>query len=159
MPNVLQETFYHNLFDSSVLKTSGPETLAESQAQLQPLREINYPTHWNGKHRVMGLFTIVATGNAPFSSVLALNPTHRDIFFDAPLARLPSIHDNHSSSIPSYAYNISNSYLASTPWHLLRTHPYSIYNNQLPQPLTALNKDVFASQLDQAKARGLLTRY
>lgn len=140
-------------------KTSGPETLAELNIQLQPLRDLNYLTYWNGTHRIMGPLTIVATGNAPFSSILALNSTHRDIFFDAPLAHLPSIHDDYSTSTPSYTYNISNSYLASTPWHLLRTHPYPIYDNQLSQPLTASDTDIFASQLDQAKSRGLVTRY
>ncbi|TIA28000.1 hypothetical protein D6C78_10945 [Aureobasidium pullulans] len=140
-------------------KTSGPETLAELNIQLQPLRDVNFLTYWNGTHRVMGPLTIAATGNAPFPSILALNSTHRDIFFDAPLAHLPSIHDDYTTSTPSYAYNISNSYLASTPWHLLRTHPYPIYDNQLSQPLTASDTDMFASQLDQAKSRGLVTRY
>ncbi|CAD0015334.1 unnamed protein product [Aureobasidium pullulans] len=96
-------------------KTSGPETLAELNIQLQPLRDLNYLTYWNGTHRIMGPLAIVATGNAPFSSILALNSTYRDIFFDAPLAHLPSIHDDYSTSTPLYAYDILNLYLASTP--------------------------------------------
>lgn len=69
------------------LKTNGYETFPALQEELAPLRSRGYLTHYNGSQLVEGLITIVATGNAPFD-LLTRNQTYRDIFFDAPLARI-----------------------------------------------------------------------
>jgi hypothetical protein len=60
--------------------------------QLQPLREKKYLTYFNGSSVIEGPITVVATGNAPFSAVVA-NPHYRDIFFDAPLDLMDKLAD------------------------------------------------------------------
>jgi hypothetical protein len=65
--------------------------------QLAPLRNKGYLSYFNGNTTVPGPITVVATGNAPFDSIIA-NTTYRDIFFDAPLDRM---YDEPSSSQPN----------------------------------------------------------
>jgi hypothetical protein len=138
-------------------KSAGPETFEELDKQLQPLRDLDYLTYWNGTERVMRPLTIVASGNAPFKSVTALNPLHRDIFWDAKLERLLSIYDNPGADPPIYGYNRSNSYFASTEFRLAKL--YTWHNESLTLPSAPVLKDVESSQLEQAKARGLISRY
>jgi hypothetical protein len=138
-------------------KTAGAETFAELHAQLQPLRDLDYLTYWNGTERIMRPLTVVASGNAPFSSVTALDPTHRDIFWDAQLDRLTSVDDNYDVNPPIYGYNRSNSYFASTNFGSARL--YSWHNASLPLPSTPAARDVASTQIEQAKARGLISRY
>ena len=139
------------------VKTSGIETIAELNAQLQPLRDLDYLTYWNGTARVMRPLTIVASGNAPFESITALNATHRDIFWDAKLDGLISADDNFDVEPPVYAYNPSNSYFASTIFWNARL--FALHNDSAPRPSTPALKDAAMSQIDQAKARGLIARY
>jgi hypothetical protein len=138
-------------------KTAGPETFAELDIQLQPLRDLDYLTYWNGTERVVRPLTIVASGNAPFESVIALNATHRDIFWDAKLEVLFSGNDNFDGETPIYAYNRSNSYFASTKYQNARL--YAWYYEAFPLPSSPGVKDGESTQLEQAKARGLITRY
>ncbi|KAL1859920.1 Altered inheritance of mitochondria protein 6 [Paecilomyces lecythidis] len=138
-------------------KTAGPETFAELDVQLQPLRDRDYLTYWNGTERVMRPLTIVATGNAPFESVMAMNASHRDIFWDAPLHSLFSRYDNFDVEPPVYGYNRSNSYFASTQFKNGRL--WAWHDNSNPQPDTPSRRDREASQIEQAKARGLVARY
>ncbi|KAF2093427.1 hypothetical protein NA57DRAFT_61544 [Rhizodiscina lignyota] len=138
-------------------KTAGPETFAELDVQLQPLRDLDYLTYWNGTERVMRPLTVVASGNAPFQSVMALNATHRDIFWDAQLDMLFSADDNFDVDPPIYAYNRSNSYFASTEFK--RARLYTWHNESLPLPDTPSAKDIASTQIEQAKARGLIARY
>lgn len=84
--------------------------------------------------------TIVATGNAPFYN----DNVYRDIFFDADLSRLASEYD----TADYYQYNISNSYYASGKW-----------NKALSKDALTRTPSLIASQIDAAKARGLLSRY
>jgi hypothetical protein len=138
-------------------KTAGAETFAELDVQLQPLRDLDYLTYWNGTCRVIRHLTVVASGNAPFESVAALNATHRDIFWDAKLDQLVSGDDNFDTETPIYVYNRSNSYFASTEFKLARLSP--LYNESLPLPSTLREKDIASTQITQAKARGLIARY
>ncbi|KAK2768387.1 Altered inheritance of mitochondria protein 6 [Arachnomyces sp. PD_36] len=139
-------------------KTAGPETFAVLDAQLQNLRDLDFLTYWNGAERIDRPLAVVVTGNAPFDSVLSLNDTHRDIFWDAPLDMLRSIHDNFDGETPIYGYNRSNSYLASTEFRRARLFPAE--NNEFrPPPTTPAEEDRDAVQIDQAKARGLIARY
>lgn len=138
-------------------KTAGPETFAELDRQLQPLRDLDFLTYWNGKERIMRPLTVVASGNAPFESVQALNPMHRDIFWDAKLNLLTSVDDNFDVDPPVFAYNISNSYFASTEFKNARL--YAWHNESLPLPSTPSSKDLAATQIDQARSRGLISRY
>jgi hypothetical protein len=68
-------------------KNDGHNIFPLVQAQLAPFREKGYLTYFDGNTTVQGPITVVATGNAPFDSVIA-DSTYRDIFFDAPLDRL-----------------------------------------------------------------------
>jgi hypothetical protein len=136
-------------------KTSGPETFAELYTELQPLRDLDYLTYWNGTARVVRPLTIVASGNAPLESVTALKETHRDIFWDAKLHSLRSINDDFDTDPPIYAYNRSNSYFASTEFKLARLHSW-------PENLTLSTpgaRDAALTQIEQAKVRGLISRY
>ncbi|KEQ72260.1 hypothetical protein M436DRAFT_49201, partial [Aureobasidium namibiae CBS 147.97] len=131
------------------LKTSAEETFAELDAQLQPLRNLNFLTHWNGTHRVVRPLTIVASGNTLFTSILSLNSSHRDIFFDAEATRLVSQGDDWTNApAPMFKFNVSNSYYASTK------QEKALVDGSNPQ-----FADAMESQLKQAKVRGLVTRY
>jgi len=139
------------------LKTSGPETFAELHDQLQPLRELDYLTYWNGTERVMRPLTIVASGNAPFEAVTSLDPQHRDIFWDAKLEQLPHVDDDFSTKPYRYGYNQSNSYFASTEWENARLWTWR--GDSIPWEGNPGLLDLTASQIEQARARGLLSRY
>lgn len=128
-------------------KSSGPEAFAKMDAQLESLRELDFLTYWNGTTRIMRPLTIVASGNSDFESVLALNATHRDIFWDAKLERLVALDDSFDNGSPTYKYNQSNSYFASTEFR--NAMLYASPNDTSRSP----------SQLEQARVRGLLTRY
>jgi hypothetical protein len=138
-------------------KTAGAETFTELYDQLQTLRDLDYLTYWNGTERVIRPLTIVASGNAPFESVTTLNATHRDIFWDAKLDQLLYINDNLETEPPIYAYNRSNSYFASTEFKLARLHSW--HDPSRPLPDTPRAKEAASSQIEQAKARGLISRY
>lgn len=70
-------------------KTSGSAIWPYVQSALQPLREKNYLTRFNGMQTIRGPITIVGTGNTPFDLVNSeeTNPLH-DVFFDAPLSEM-----------------------------------------------------------------------
>jgi hypothetical protein len=139
-------------------KTSGPETFAELHRQLQPLRDLSYLTYWNGTDRVVRPLTIVATGTASFHSITALNHTHRDIFWDAKLEQLTSAADDFDVEPVVYKYNPSNSYFASTEFRNARFFEWP-NNGTAPWAGTPRLKDMAATQYDQARARGLMSRY
>lgn len=142
-------------------KTSGPETFAELNRQLQPLRDRDYLTYWNGTDRVMRPLTVVGTGNTPFESIIALNATHRDIFWDANLVALTSKYDDFSKDPFVYGYNQSNSYYASANFYNAVPYGWPEMNYSLPNIslVAPAATEIFGSQLSKAKARGLLTRY
>ncbi|KAF9774813.1 hypothetical protein IL306_007143, partial [Fusarium sp. DS 682] len=139
------------------LKTAGPETFDVLDAQLQPLRDLGYLTYWNGTARVIRPLTIVGTGNTPFESVMAMSSTHRDIFWDAKLENLVAKEDDFSTNPPTYKFNQSNSYFAST-----RFQNAILYRSNFERVLKApasRELDMSLTQIEQAKARGLLARY
>lgn len=140
-------------------KTAGPETFDELYRQLQPLRDLGYLTFWNGTDRIMRPLTVVASGNAPFDSVLGLSDTHRDIFWDAKLERLLSINDDFEVAPPRFGYNVSNSYYASTRWRNARLWKQWFNETEPQPPMTPQMMDVHASHIEQAEARGLISRY
>ncbi|KAF5626112.1 acyl oxidase [Fusarium sp. NRRL 52700] len=139
------------------LKTAGSETFDALNAQLQPLRDLGYLTYWNGTERIIRPLTVVGTGNTPFESVLAMNSTHRDIFWDAKLESLVSTDDDFSTNPPTYKFNRSNSYFAST-----RFKNAILYRSNFQRVLEtppSRELDMSLTQIEQAKARGLLARY
>ncbi|CAJ2510176.1 Uu.00g060760.m01.CDS01 [Anthostomella pinea] len=105
--------------------------------------------------------TIVASGNAPFDSVTALNATHRDIFRDAEIEALASVHDDFPGhEAPTYAYNVSNSYFASTQFALaqLWTNATAAAATS-PSSTPRRNVEAALPQIEQAPVRGLVARY
>lgn len=136
-------------------KSDGAGPIEELYRQLSPLRDHDYLTYWNGTDRIIRPLTIVSSGSTPFEEILALDSTHRDIFWDAALDKLTSPEDDFSVDPPQYRYNISNSYFASTRWAdaTLFLLPES---RQWP---SAQARDKAAPQVEQARSRGLLARY
>ena len=85
-------------------KNDGHAIFPFVEAQIAPFREKGYLTYFDGNTTIPGPITVVATGNAPFDSIIA-DSTYRDIFFDAPLDRLykegsPSTSISASDSAP-----------------------------------------------------------
>ena len=140
-------------------KSAGSQTFAELNSQLQPLRDLDFLTYWNGTDKVMRPITIVASGKAPFDSILALPNNHRDIFYDAPLQFLLSRGDDFSTDPPTFNYNTSNSHYASTQFQNAMPYRLSWPGEPNPCPSTTAGKDICGSQLEQAASRGLVTRY
>ena len=138
-------------------KTSDPETFDLLYRQLQPLRDLDYLTYWNGTERIIKPLTIVASGSVTFSAIKGLNETHRDIFWDAKLDMLSSPDDNFSTDPVQYYYNIANSYYASTEFR--NAILFSNRNNSNMASSKPASRDKLLSQIQQAKARGLLSRY
>jgi hypothetical protein len=128
------------------MKTEGTATFDAVQEQLTPLCEKGWLTVWNGTSIIPGPITVVGSGNTPFSSVLnstSTNSTYRSIFFDAPLNNLTS------------AYNISNSYYASTSITALFGGPHKLPLSGLTQTQLATLK----TQTTRASELGLVSRY
>jgi hypothetical protein len=138
-------------------KSAGPQTFANLHMQLQPLRDLDYLTYWNGTDKVIRPLTIVASGKATFDSIMALPNDRRDIFLDAPLAALPSAGDDFSTDPPTFKYNISNSHYASTQYANARTYKWP--GEQDPYSATPQGRDLAGTQIEQAASRGLVTRY
>ncbi|SPJ74101.1 uncharacterized protein FTOL_03831 [Fusarium torulosum] len=138
-------------------KTKGSKIFDKLEEQLQPLRDLDYLTYWNGTARVMRPLTIVATGNAPFDSVLGMNATHRDIFWDAKLERLFSMEDDFDTNPPTYRFNRSNSYFASTKFQ--NAVLFTSHSNSGVDALPSRERDMTSTQIEQATSRGLLARY
>ena len=136
----------------------GRDVFVELNKQLEPLRDLDYLTHWKGSSRVVRPLRIVATGKAPFDSVLGLSDTHRDIFWDAPPAALPSASDCFTTNPPTFRYSQSNSYYASTQYRKRNTVGWRPEESDESLLETEI-KDLASTQVEQAVTRGLLTRY
>ena len=89
-------------------KTSGSALWPHVQSALQPLREKNYMTRFNGTKMIRGPITVVGTGNTPFDLVSSeeTNP-HHDVFYDAPLDEM--YEGTSSGSLPTTEGNNENS--------------------------------------------------
>ncbi|KAJ4244559.1 Altered inheritance of mitochondria protein 6 [Fusarium torreyae] len=134
-------------------KKAGQAPFDKLNELLQPLRDLDFLTYWDGNERIMRPLTVVASGMARFEYVMGLNATHRDIFLDAQLCCLYGIDDDYSK--PTYQYNQSNSYFASTWFSNARLYSR---NSHLKDKSPA-DLDMYGTDVDRAKARGLLTRY
>lgn len=166
------ETSGHGVFDEDPdqtlvllvdFKTNGEKLFPIVQQQLQPLREKDYLSYWNGAEFISRAVTVVGTGNAPFDLITA-NTTRRDIFFDAPIDILYD-----AASFSSYtiarrgqgstgtahttadSFNSSNSYYASTSFGSSIGLPYG--------SLSARQLDLLRGQIKGAHDRGLKARY
>ena len=115
--NAQEDQPLHGVFDSDPsqqlvllvdFKNDGIVTWPRLTSQLGPLRDRGYLTYFNGTYVVPGPIIVVGTGNAPFDLITA-NSTYRDVFFDAPLDKLPG--DNSLTSTKSSTSNKDGSSL------------------------------------------------
>ncbi|KAE9372878.1 hypothetical protein N431DRAFT_376162 [Stipitochalara longipes BDJ] len=123
-------------------KSNDNNTWSTVLAQLDDLRSRGWLTTWTPtKGIVERPLTIVASGDAPFDSIIA-NDTYRDIFYDAPLTKLPI----------DTVYNTNNSYYASTSLSeaIGRVGSWKLGADQ---------KAKITSQVQRARELGLKSRY
>ncbi|KIX09687.1 uncharacterized protein Z518_00768 [Rhinocladiella mackenziei CBS 650.93] len=83
------------------LKTNGTTTWPVVIDALQPLREADYLTTWNGTGVTVGPVTVIGTGNTPLDQVQPVQ--QRDYFFDANLALLNSTQSNITAAVSPVA--------------------------------------------------------
>lgn len=136
-------------------KTNGQKTWPHVVSQLFPLRDRGYLSYYDGEKVVKGPITVVATGNAEFDQLMA-NSTYRDIFFDAPLDKLPddarrqSPHPGGTSA--ANEYNSANSYYASVSYKEAVGYPLFFQ-------ITPTQRARVRAQIEAAHRRGLKVRY
>lgn len=121
-------------------KSNGSDTWPVLLEQLQPLRDSNWLTYFNGTDIIPGPLTIVGTGNAPFDLIQAKS-TNRFIFYDAPLL-----------SVSDEQYNTTNSLYASTN---LKAAVGSVWGSGM----SGGQLDKVKEQVQAAAEKGLKSRY
>ncbi|KAF2262766.1 hypothetical protein CC78DRAFT_534510 [Lojkania enalia] len=121
-------------------KTDGHDIWPVLLSQLEPLRERNWLTYFDGKRVIQGPLTIVGTGNTPFELVEA-NNSDRYIFFDAPL-----------DDIANLKYTSDNSYYASVQ---MRKAIGRLWFNRF----TSKQVEILKTQIKAAADKGLVSRY
>ena len=141
-------------------KAEGERIWPHLVEQLQPLRENGFLSYFNGSDMIDRPIVVVVTGDAPIHRAVE-NSTYRDIFYDAPLDKLPRASDlsletlsdeTHSADEIETVYNAQNSYYASVNF---RKAIGSL-------PLSRLSQDQLArlqSQIRAAHALGFKVRY
>ncbi|KAF9736805.1 hypothetical protein PMIN06_008164 [Paraphaeosphaeria minitans] len=145
-------------------KNDGHALYPVVSAQLEPLRQKGYLSYYDGHTLIPGPITVVATGNAPFD-LITRNTTHRDIFFDAPLATLSPISaqtNNHESkraggqgtvgTTPQSTFDLTNSYYASADFK--KAVGWCWFGR-----VSAAQRELIRTQIRTAKERGLKSRY
>lgn len=141
-------------------KNKPENTLHVLSEQLEPLRARGYLTYHNGSGLVPGPLTIVATGDYPYSSILAQNSTRRDIFFDAPLGDLTlstTAPLDGESKINDYKdYNATTSLYASTSLRMILGNALPFI---FPGPPSPWQLERIRSVTKAAHARGLKVRW
>lgn len=70
------------------LKTSGQATFEAVSRHVQPLRERQCLSYWDGQNFHAGAVTVVVSGHATSDMFTDRDLSHRDIFLDAPLQAL-----------------------------------------------------------------------
>ncbi|CZT20297.1 uncharacterized protein RCC_06155 [Ramularia collo-cygni] len=125
-------------------KTDPNDLLPFVEQAIEPLRRKDYLSFWDGKAFISRPITIILSGNAiDLSSTMINATTHRDLFFDAPLDKLPG---------KTPQWNASNAYYASTSFKSSIGFPR---NGRLSK--SQLNK--LRSQIEAAQSLGLKVRY
>lgn len=121
-------------------KSDGHATWPALLAQLQPLRDKNWLTYYDGEKVYRGPLTIVGTGNTPLELVQS-RPTNRFVFFDAPI-----------SSVSDTMYNYTNSYYASAS---LKDAIGKLWLNRLSTD----QEETLRKQIKTVEEKGLKSRY
>lgn len=109
------------------VKTISANLWPALEMQLEPLRNADYLTYYNGSAIIRRPITIVVSGSARFSDVLT-NSTYRDIFFDAPLDEIADSSATwpNPNRLPDALRPPRDSYLAED----------SVYASHLTAPMT-----------------------
>ena len=128
-------------------KTSGSALWPHVQSALQPLREKNYMTRFNGTKMIPGPITVVGTGNTPFDLVSSeeTNP-HHDVFYDAPLDEM--YEGTNSGSLPTTAGNNENS-----PEDIVQEEA-SLKESMNTEPATAASSEGARKRESDAEGQG-----
>ena len=123
------------------VKTDGSTTWPAVVKALQPLRDANYLTTWDGRDITSGPVTVIGTGNTPLDQVLPVQ--NRDYFFDANLALLGTTLVDITASVSPVASAEFSRYIGS------------------PNGTTFNDTQIAAirSQIAEANNRGILARY
>ncbi|GAA5906844.1 hypothetical protein JCM6882_006844 [Rhodosporidiobolus microsporus] len=134
------------------IKSHGLDTFDVIVKELEPLRERDWLTKWNGTHIVPGPVKIILTGNGNNPEVRALvaPKTERDYFIDAPLFRLNETWTGVDGQ--EYTFNSTLSPLASASYSSLTTW----------KGLTPINETEQAriqAVIDEVHAQGQETRF
>lgn len=123
------------------LKTPGNTTWPVVVDALQPLRDADYLTTWNGTGITLGPVTVIGTGNTPLDQIQ--NVRQRDYFYDAHLDRLNTTETNITASVSPVA---STSFLSS-----IGEINGTTFN--------ATQLSILRKQIGEANRRGILARY
>ncbi|EXJ91832.1 hypothetical protein A1O3_00382 [Capronia epimyces CBS 606.96] len=123
------------------VKTDGPTAWPVVVKALQPLRDANYLTTWNGTHITPGPVTVIGTGNTPLDQVQPVQ--QRDYFFDANLALLDDVQANITASVSPIASTQFSRYIGDI-------NGTTFNDTQLA---------IVRSHLAEANKRGILARY
>jgi hypothetical protein len=146
-----QEGEQNGVFDTSSgqtlyffidLKTAADETWPAVLAALEPLRSGKWLTTWDGKERFNRPVTVIGTGNTQLSQVQNYLP--RDMFYDAPLAKLNSA--EYANLTPNEAPIASTDFVASVG---------QVKRRELSESQLA----TLRGQIDVAYGKGIKARY
>lgn len=121
-------------------KSLAPNFWPLVEAQLSPLRDGGWLTHWANNTLTRGAITVVASGDATLDVVTA-NNTYRDIFLDAPLL-----------DVANASYTAANSYYASV--NIDKATGYLWFGQYSKGQERRVQ-----GQIEAAAAKGLVSRY
>lgn len=128
-------------------KTEAIDLLPQVQQSLEPLRQDNYLSFWDGDQFVNRPITVALTGNAPYEHSID-SSMHRDIFFDVPFAKLQEQVQRGQTK----QWNTSNAIYASTSF----AADIGALQNGRP---SSHQLNTLRAQIKAAKSQGLKVRY
>ncbi|GAA5831925.1 hypothetical protein JCM5353_001906 [Sporobolomyces roseus] len=134
------------------LKTRGNETYHAVLQGLEPLRERQWLTRWNGTHVIPGPVQVLLTGNGINEDVRSqvAAQTRRDVFLDAPLLKLDETWTGIDGE--EYRWNSTLSPMASTSFS-------SATSWSGRQPISSTDRLHLSKIIESAHSRGIKTRF
>ncbi|GAA5968298.1 hypothetical protein JCM3765_000385 [Sporobolomyces pararoseus] len=134
------------------LKTRGNETYHAVLGELEPLRERNWLSRWNGSHVIPGPVRVLLTGNGINEDVRSqvATQTDREVFLDAPLLTLDDLWQGIDGR--SYGWNSTLSPMASTSFGSA-----SKWTGR--QPITSSERFHLSKLIESAHSRDIKTRF
>ncbi|GAA5831957.1 hypothetical protein JCM5353_001915 [Sporobolomyces roseus] len=134
------------------LKTRGNETYHAVLQGLEPLRERQWLTRWNGTHVIPGPVQVLLTGNGINEDVRSqvAAQSSRDVFLDAPLLKLDETWKGIDAR--DYRWNSTLSPMASTSFS-------SATSWSGRQPISSTDHLHLSKIIESAHSRGIKTRF